>query len=192
MTPRCLQPPSGAAATRALAARASVPELDTARLCLRAPRIEDVPAWSAIFDLEGDYLGTRLTAEDAYGTFCLYAAGWLLHGHGLWSVTRKTDGLLVGFVLVGLEWDDDEPELGWMLDQDARGHGYATEAATAARDWALDLLGPGAVVSYIHAPNAASAAVAARLGATRDRADESRIGDGTQVWRHGAQPGGDL
>ncbi|MEO0830670.1 MAG: GNAT family N-acetyltransferase, partial [Pseudomonadota bacterium] len=79
--------------------------------------------------------------------------------------------------------DDYEPELGWMLAADARGHGFATEAAAALRDHALDLFGSGGFVSYVYARNKPSCAVAERLGA----ADEGEIpGErGTRLYRHG-------
>ena len=72
---------------------------------------------------------------------------------------------VAGFVLLGREWDDPAPELGWMLAPEHRGQGYATEAARALRDHGLTLLPD--LFSYIRADNAASLRVAERLGATR-------------------------
>ncbi|MEM9249058.1 MAG: GNAT family N-acetyltransferase [Pseudomonadota bacterium] len=176
---RCLQPPTGRAAEAARGYAAPLPMLETDRLRLRAPRMDDLPLWTRIWT---DPAGANTTTEEsAWENFCTYVAGWTLHGHGLWSVERKEDGIHVGFVLLGLEWGDDAPELGWALSPDHRGQGYATEAATAAREHALALFGPGVVVSYIAEANTASANVADRLGAVR-RADYDKA---TRVYGHG-------
>ena len=181
--PRCTRAPTGAAARAAALAGACVPVLETARLRLRAPRLHDLPGWTAIF---ADWPGEPMDAEEAWTEFGTYTAGWLLHGHGLWAVETQ-DGALVGFVLLGLEWEDYEPELGWMILPEHRGQGYATEAAAAARDYGRSLLPD--FVSYVDPQNTASSRVAARLGARRDREAEAAIlasdGGAIEVWRHG-------
>lgn len=178
--PRCAVPPEGRAAEAAARVAAVVPRLETERLVLRAPRIEDLRLWTEMMCGPGsEGLGGPLSAEAAYSAFCVYAAGWLLHGHGLWSVDRRDDGVLIGFVPLGLEWPDEEPELGWMFAEDARGQGYATEAAAAARDHGATLLAH--FVSYIDPFNTGSKAVAARLGA---RLEPGETLDGAEVWRH--------
>ena len=180
---RCTLPPTGAPAAEAARIAAALPRLETARCVLRAPTLADLPLWTALHQgPDGAMLGGPLDDEDAYLSFCGYVAGWLLHGHGLWSVERKGDGARIGFVLVGLEWGDAEPELGWMVAEDARRRGYGTEAATAALAHARSLL-PG-VVSYVGPGNAPSARIAERLGARRDPAAEAALGGGSEVWRH--------
>ncbi len=179
---RCTQAPTGAAAKAAATHRASIPVLETARLRLRAPTLHDLPAWTEIFAAPP----FKADAEEAWTEFSYYTASWMLHGHGLWAVELH-DGKLVGFTHVGLEWEDDEPELGWMFLSDHHGQGYATEAAQAARDFALGLI--PTFVSYIDPANDPSSAVAKRLGAERDAAAEAGIlateGEAIEVWRHG-------
>ena len=182
MTMRCTLPPEGRAAEAAVQHRAALPVLETARLTLRAPRLDDFSIWVEVYgEEEGGYLGGPLSDEDVWLSFTNYVSGWLLHGHGLFTVERS--GEAIGFVTLGLEWGDEEPEIGWLLPKRMQGQGYATEAAMAVRDYAVALYGPGKTVSYIHAENARSQAVAARLGAARDTLDEARLG--CQVWRHG-------
>ena len=179
---RCQRPPAGRAAAMAADLQGGVPVLVTDRLRLRAPRLDDLPLWTLIFAAPP----FEVDAEQAWTEFTTYAAGWLLHGHGLWTVETREAGTTVGFVLLGLEWDDAEPEIGWMLSPDHRGRGYATEAAAAVRDHAIDLFGHGGAVSYTDGANRASVRVAERLGARRDAAAEAALGDpGTEVWRHG-------
>ena len=55
-------------------------------------------------------------------------------------------------------------ELGWMLTAEQRGHGYATEGARAALDFAFKEVHPQRVVSLLRIDNAASERVARRLG----------------------------
>lgn len=186
MTARCLQPPTGAAAEAARAHRASVPVLETKRLRLRPATLDDYPLWADIGQgPEMKFLGGPFTEEDIFAGYCIYMAGWMLHGHGLWAVETRAAGDLVGFVSLGLEWGDEEPELGYLLAATARGQGLASEACAAARDHGLELL--ATFVSYVDEGNEPSHALAARLGAVRDRAAEARIGGGTRVWRHGGQ-----
>lgn len=187
MTPRrCTIPPTGDAARYAASMQALVPVLETDRLILRAPRVEDMALWTDLMAAPPFEEGP----EDAWYGFVGYAAGWMLYGHGLWSIERRDDRALVGFVLLGLEWEDEETEIGWSLAPSARGCGYATEAARAVLSHADTLLGTGQTVSYVDAANPASAAVAQRLGARRDLLEEARIaeieGSSPQVWRHGS------
>ena len=188
--PRCTQAPQRAAAEAAKLHRGSVPVLETDRLRLRAPIIEDLPAWTAIFEgRDAKHIGGPFEdpAATAWEEFAYYTGCWMLYGHGLWSIERKSDAAHVGFIHLAIEWDDWEPELGWHLNSDARGQGFATEAGHAAVAFGRDLL--GTFVSYIHPENTASQGVAKRLGARRDPEMERKIeaveGDPTQVWRHG-------
>jgi len=179
---RCLQPPSGEAAAAAARHRAALPVLETARLRLRAPRMEDLPLWTAIWTAPDCHV--RMTEERAWEEFCVYAAGWLLHGHGAWALERREDGARVGFVLLGLEWGDAAPEIGWAIAREARGQGYAAEAARAVQAHAAALLGEEAALSYIDAANAASIRVAERVGARR-------LADFDPTTRVYAHPGAD-
>jgi RimJ/RimL family protein N-acetyltransferase len=55
-------------------------------------------------------------------------------------------------------------EVGWKLARHAWGHGYATEAAGAAINWAWTVLDAPCLISVIHPENAPSVRVAERLG----------------------------
>ena len=63
-----------------------------------------------------------------------------------------------------------EKELGWFVYEEYEGRGYVTEAAFALRHWAFTTLRLPSLVSYIAPGNAASVAVAERLGARLDPA----------------------
>ena len=73
--------------------------------------------------------------------------------------------------------------MGWQLYEGFEGHGYATEAACALRDWAFGTLGLPTLVSYIGPGNSRSVAVAERLGASLDPAAPTQD-EGDLVYRH--------
>jgi RimJ/RimL family protein N-acetyltransferase len=170
----------GPAADFAASLVAQLPEIETARLRLRAPRLTDFDAWAEIFTgPAGPHLGGPFDRDDAFTEFTATCGLWLLRGHGPWTVEPKAGGAVLGFVLIGFEPGDQEPELGYLFRPSAEGQGYATEAARALRDHAFRFLGMDRLVSYIDPENPRSARVAERLDATRI-ADF----DGAQVWLH--------
>ena len=116
-----------------------------------------------------------MSREDAWLDFAQMVAGWMLRGHGLWSVERRADGALIGFVPLGFEPGDREPELGFLFLAEAEGQGYAREAAEAARDFAFGASSAGApLVSYVAPENLRSIRLAERLGARREPALDRR------------------
>jgi RimJ/RimL family protein N-acetyltransferase len=175
-----LTPLPGPAADFGAALRTRLPRIETPRCVLRAPRLEDAPAWIAIMapDAEG-HLGGPHTEDRAFTDFAATVGLWLLRGHGLWTVTDHGDRVL-GFVLVGFEPGDQAPELGWLFLPEARGQGLAAEAAAAARAHALGPLALAELVSYIDPDNARSRRLAERLGARR----EPLSFEGALVYRH--------
>lgn len=63
-------------------------------------------------------------------------------------------------------------EVGWRLDRRCWGHGYATEAASAALTFAFDQLRSPEVVSFTTIVNERSRGVMRRLGMSHDPADD--------------------
>ncbi|KQK27802.1 acetyltransferase [Bosea thiooxidans] len=147
----------------------TVPTLQTQRLNLRPMAEADFPAYAAFLaSPRAAGLGGPLSQRQAWGLFCHDIACWPLFGHGGLMIDRRADGTCVGQVGISHGPLFPEKELGWLLYEGHEGHGYATEAAIALRDWAARALGVSELVSYIAPNNAASAAVAERLGAVRD------------------------
>jgi RimJ/RimL family protein N-acetyltransferase len=146
-----------------------IPTIETTRLRLRAPALEDFPAFERIMTSErAKFMGGPFDRWGAWGMFCHDIASWALFGHGGLMVERRDDGECVGEVGINHGPLFPEKELGWMLYDGFEGQGYATEAAAGLRDWAFDRLGLASLVSYVHPNNDASSAVARRLGATLD------------------------
>jgi RimJ/RimL family protein N-acetyltransferase len=76
-------------------------------------------------------------------------------------------------------------ELGWALIREHWGHGYATEAAAAIRDWAYERWPGERLVSLITPGNIRSQGVAQRLGAIpTETVTPSDSGRTAEVWRY--------
>ena len=172
-------PIPGKAADFAVALNAQLPVLETARLRLRAPVLGDFEHWAEILcGPAGPHLGGPFDRDEAFVEFATACGMWLLRGHGVWTVEAQAGGTVLGFVLIGFEPGDREPELGYLFRPMAEGQGYAAEAAAAVRDYAR-AQGMPSLVSYVDPANARSVRLAKGLGAVLDGAV-----DGSDVWRH--------
>lgn len=92
------------------------------------------------------------------------AGAWYVQGFAMFSVIDKTTGEWIGRVGPWFPEGWPGPEVGWGIVSDRCGRGYATEAAAAAIDWAFATLDWREVVHVIDVENAASQAVARKLG----------------------------
>ena len=141
------------------------PTLETERLILRLPRIEDFERYAEMFAHEGtSHIGGPMVRGDAWRRFLQMPGAWALQGFAMFSLVEKSSGQWVGHA--GPWQPDGWPgtEVGYALHPDAWGKGYATEACAASMDWAFDQLGWTDVIHTISPANVASQAVAARLG----------------------------
>jgi RimJ/RimL family protein N-acetyltransferase len=109
--------------------------------------------------------GTPQPRSVAWRSFMTLAGAWALQGYAMFSVIEKASGRWVG--RVGPWQPEGWPgtEVGWGIRRDRCRLGYATEAATAAIDWALTELGWTDVIHIIEPANVASQGVARKLGA---------------------------
>ncbi|MEM0948977.1 MAG: GNAT family N-acetyltransferase [Pseudomonadota bacterium] len=183
--------PTASAEAAALASRIAdlIPVIETERCRLRAPQIEDFPAHAEIACSErGLGIGGPMNREAAWADFVQLCATWLLRGHGAWTVEDRTTREVLGFVAIGFEPGDLEPELGYMFRETAEGRGLASEAVAAARDHGFGALHLPTLVSYVDDFNTRSRRLAERLGAARDTAGEAQLpGPGkTHIYRHPA------
>ena len=109
--------------------------------------------------------GRLATREDAVEGLARYRAHWEERGYGIWAVEERASRRFVG--RIGLShhrlWPEDV-EVGWALDPEVWGRGYATEGGAAALAHAFGELGRDRVVSITHPENAGSIAVMRRLG----------------------------
>lgn len=162
------------------------PTLTTQRLVLRMPVLADFPAFAEFWaSPRAQYMGGPCDRAAAWFWFSSDIAMWHLFGHGALMIDVRLTGETVGQVGINAGPLYPETELGWLLYAGHEGHGYATEAATALRDWAFAALPLASLVSYIYPDNIASAKVAERLGAVADPDAPRQQGDETDlVYRH--------
>ncbi|HZV85706.1 MAG TPA: GNAT family N-acetyltransferase [Brevundimonas sp.] len=144
------------------------PVLETGRLTLRPTAMEDFPRWA---EMMGDpeaarFLGGAQPAATAWRGFMTMAGAWSLTGVSMFSVIERDTGLWLGRIGPWRPEGWPGTEVGWGLHPDAQGKGYGVEAATAAIDYAFDVLGWTDVIHCIDPDNRPSQRLAQRLGST--------------------------
>jgi RimJ/RimL family protein N-acetyltransferase len=143
--------------------------IETERLVLRRFTDTDrdtVARWNADPDFTR-YLAGVQTREGSDEAFDRWQRHWDEHGFGLFGVTWKETGELIGRTGPQFHraWPQD-PEVGWALDPAWWGSGIGTEAGAASVAWSFGELGFERVVSITTESNAASRNVMAKLGFT--------------------------
>ncbi len=159
--------------------------LETERLVLRPPVPEDVEALAPMYaDREVmRYLGNgrTLTHDETERSVQRMIEGWGADGFGLFTTVRRDDETVIGRVGLIL-WNPEtwepvrassqgskELEVGYTIGKPYWGQGYATEAASAVRDFALERLGARRLIALIIQGNDASERVALKLGFEYER-----------------------
>lgn len=140
----------------------------TPRLTLREMKKQDATDLFGIFsDPEAMrfYPSTRNLAETrswVNGNIERYER----HGFGIWVVQVRTNGEFLGqcgLILQDVDGKQDL-EIGYMFLRRYWGQGFATEAASACRDYAFERLNYSRVISLIDPGNIASRRVAEKVG----------------------------
>lgn len=148
----------------------TTPVLTTARLILRAPQEDDLDRWAALMaDPDASrFIGGPLPRSSAWRGMAAVRGCWSLRGFGMFSVIERSSGTWVGRAGPWMPEGWPGPEIVWALHRDAWGKGFATEAAEAAIDWAVDTLGWTRFIHIIAPANLPSQAVARRLDSRRE------------------------
>ena len=147
----------------------AIPTLETKRLRLRAPRLDDFEHWAAFFaSLRSIHERGQMPRDEAYLNWAADVALWSLRGYGPFGVESRDSGAYVGEVGIYQPEGYPEAELGWFVVPDAEGGGFAAEAALAVLHWARSEFGWPRLVSYIDPANTRSIALGLRLGGVID------------------------
>ena len=144
------------------------PVIETERLILRVPRIEDFDAYAAMGeDAENmRFIGGPAPRAVAWRKFLQMPGAWVLQGFAMFAIIEKSSGRWLGQLGPWRPEGWPGTEVGWAFDRAAQGRGYATEAGRAAIDWSFETLGWSEVIHSIHPDNLPSQALAQRLGST--------------------------
>ena len=176
--------------------------LTTERLLLRQWREDDLEAFAAMSaDPEVmEHFPSTLTRAESDAVVARLQAHIEKHGFGFWAMELPGVAPFIGFT--GMQYVTfDAPfvapldslpsartvDIGWRLARDHWGKGYATEAARAALAHGFGPLGLEEIVSFTATANTRSQSVMARLGMTRDPADDfdhPNVEDGHRLKRH--------
>ncbi|TFV88935.1 N-acetyltransferase [Oxalobacteraceae bacterium OM1] len=145
------------------------PELRTARLTLRDITRADAPA---LFAIHSDrewmrWYGVEPLTEPEQGEqLADLFHGWFEGGTGFrWGLERRSDGRLIG--TCGLfRWNRSWHNcvIGYEIARDCQRQGYTREAATAILDYGFGVMRVHRVQAETHPDNAASIALATKLG----------------------------
>lgn len=142
------------------------PVVETERLILRVPRLSDFEAYAAMGQDEENmhFIGGAMPRAVAWRKFLQMPGAWILQGFAMFTVEEKATGRWLG--QLGPWQPEGWPgtEVGWALARDAQGRGYATEAGSAAVNWAFENLDWTEVIHSIHPDNRPSQELARRLG----------------------------
>ncbi len=165
----------------------TAPTITTDRLILRQHVIADFEPLYALFgSARARFMGGPYTPRQMWYWIASEVGSWALKGFGSWGIERRTDGAFIGQIGINQPHHFPEKEIGWVLLEQHEGQSFATEAATAALNWAW-ANGFDSLVSYIAADNSRSIALATRLGAVRDDTAALPEGDApadTCAYRH--------
>ena len=143
--------------------------LETKRLILRQFHIPDGDALEQVFgDPEVMRYGPGIQSQS-------WVRDWILgcledyqqRGYGPWAVVEKRDKLLIGYAgLFHYPDIDGQPEIevGYRLVRARWGQGFATEAVSAIREYAFQVLRLSRLVALIDPQNTASIRVAEKIG----------------------------
>lgn len=153
---------------------AALPVLRTRRLRLRPRTMADLDA-SVAMDREPGTLDWVDWPLEEGGWDDLVAHRGFVEGRvrgpyapglGYWVVARheRPEEFLGWVLLIPEDAVGPEVEIGWRLTGTARGQGYASEAAAALVEHGFATLGLPRIVAEVYRANAASNAVARRLG----------------------------
>jgi RimJ/RimL family protein N-acetyltransferase len=146
-----------------------IPSIETARLLLRPMEPGDMDALLSIFadpKVMAAFSAPPFNQEQMQAWVQRNLQHQEQHGYGLFSVILKSEGVLIGdcgleqIVVDGVSF----AELGYDFRSDYWNQGYATEAATAVRDYAFQTLHLPQIVSLIRVGNQASRRVAEKIG----------------------------
>jgi RimJ/RimL family protein N-acetyltransferase len=142
--------------------------LETPRLILRRPRIEDAAVMFAAWTQDPDvtrYLTWRphesIGRAESFVTAAIEA--WTADKRAVYVITTRERDVPIGLLEVRFE-SSSSASLGYVLQRSAWNHGFMTEACTAVLDLLFSLSQIWRVWAYCDVENGASAQVLERSG----------------------------
>jgi RimJ/RimL family protein N-acetyltransferase len=141
-------------------------QIQTPRLILRPPALEDFEAWAL---MEADErvkanTGSVQDRRESWNQLLSISGHWSLMGWGALCAVERSSGRFIGRFGPSKPFGWPAIEIGWMLLPEFQGQGYALEGAAAAMDFAFFELNEPRVIHTIRPANIASQKLAQKLG----------------------------
>lgn len=147
------------------------PTLSTERLTLRPFTEADIEPMYQIVSGEDVFRffppGPLVTRQRAEKMIHSIQRHWETYAYGLWALTLRTSGQLMGRAGLQRIPETGEMEVDFLLGRDYWGQGYATEAGRASLCFAAHHLHPEFIVGIVHPENFASQRVLEKIGLLR-------------------------
>lgn len=148
-----------------------IPIIETTRLYLRQLTINDAFNLSLVLSDSDSmkYYPHKFSEIEVKNWIESNIERYKTHGFGLWAVIRKTDNQFLGDCGITLQNIDGKvlPEIGFHIIKKYCNMGYATEAANACAQYAINKLQFKAIYSYSNIDNIASQRVSQKIGFTK-------------------------
>jgi ribosomal-protein-alanine N-acetyltransferase len=159
--------------------------LETKRLRLRPPRMEDLAAHHAALGSDGavTWLREPRSVADSEAVLRRRVEHFEQHGFGMWVVELADTGEFLGEAGLQHFEGTEEVEVGYYLARATWGAGVATEAGRAAVAHGFDTLGLDHIVAVVRPENEGSKRVLAKLGLRFDHLGDHYDVAGVEVWR---------
>ena len=144
--------------------------LETSRLQLREFVSEDIDALEKILSdpITMQHYPAPYSREEVTEWIERNRRRYQKDGHGLWAMVLKLSGELIGDCGLAMQnvEGQNEIEIGYHVRRDLWKQGFATEAASACRDYGFAKLKAGRLISLIRPENIPSRRVAEKNGMT--------------------------
>lgn len=167
-----------------------IPRLETERLILRGFSDADFVQLTEFYadPDSAEYVGGLSEPAEVWRRMASYLGHWAMRGFGFFALEEKSSGRYIGYAGPWYPHGWPEPEIGWGLMAEARGNGYAREAALRARAFVYEDLGWETAISFVDDQNIASAKVAQAMGAQAD-GQTLLFGTPATIYRHPSSDG---
>lgn len=110
--------------------------------------------------------GVPLTQQQAANWLEVTANNYRQRGYGMYTVTLRNGGSIIGFCGLVHPDDQDKPEVKYAFAREHWGHGYASEVVCALLPYAAEKLGLKQIIATVAPDNAASRRVLSKAGMT--------------------------
>ena len=160
--------------------------IETERLILREMTMDDYENLYAVLgdsDIMQHYPYT-FDENRVRGWISKNVERYTIFGFGLWAVTIKETGEMIGDCGLTMQMIEDtiKPEIGYHIRKDQQRKGYASEAARAVRDWTFKNTPFNIIYSYMKYTNVGSYSTAMANGMSQVDEFEDEVNTITKVY----------